>query len=119
MDYEGASLPRLSEIAGRPGAADAFDPARSASDRRLKTYTAYARYLVMQTLRATPDLKAWRVPGSPFLLRSLLDARGGLTLQAADVCAWDLGIPGVEEEGTKIGGRAFTPRRMRSLRRRV
>ena len=77
----------------RPGAADAFDPARLASERRLKTYTAYARYLVVQTLRATPDLKACRVPDSPFLLRSLLEARGGLTLQAAVVCAWDLGIP--------------------------
>jgi transcriptional regulator with XRE-family HTH domain len=71
----------------------AFKVPRSASERRLKAYAEYAHYLVIQTLEATPDLKLWRVPDSPSVLRSLIEERGGLTLKATVACAWDLGIP--------------------------
>jgi transcriptional regulator with XRE-family HTH domain len=77
----------------RSAALAAFKAPRSANERRLKAYAAYAHYLVIQTLEATTDLKSLPVPDSPSVLRSLIEERGGHTLEAAVACAWDLGIP--------------------------
>lgn len=79
-------------ISPEPLVLGAFRARRGGHEAKLTAYAAYAHYLAVQTLRATPDLPSPAVSGSPDVLRRMIQERGG-NFEATVASAWALGIP--------------------------